>query len=214
MRHGIRQRGGVEMASRSHRTRVLGLTLSVSATVLLWVLPAVAGACSISDSKLNGVKSFSGTASEEYASGTVVWTPPILPGGTSVTYTESMNRQASKMQLADLTQADQSSGTFSNAKMPSGGAVTIDDTYSDTLGGVATQTASGPTIAGGGNGGEGAQIYFDTAAPASSRPPHGTHPDQVALRARRRSGNPPPKGPRRVRRLRIWAGIGPHPQAA
>lgn len=149
------------MASRSHRG--LGVAVALYATVVLWLIPAGAGACSVSESKLNGVKSFSGTASEGYDSGTVVWTPPVLPGGTSVTYTESIDRQASKMQLTDLTQADPSSGTFANAKMPSGGSVTIDDTYSDTLGGVATQTASGSTIAGGG-GDEGAQIYFDTNA--------------------------------------------------
>jgi hypothetical protein len=42
--------------------------------------------------------------------------------------------------------------------------VTINDSYSDTLGGVATQMASGPTITGGGSGGAGAQIFFDTAS--------------------------------------------------
>jgi hypothetical protein len=73
---------------------------------VLWVLPAGAVACSVSESKLNGVKSFSGTASEGYDSGTVVWTPPVLPGGTPVTYTESMDRRASNMKLTDLTQAD------------------------------------------------------------------------------------------------------------
>jgi hypothetical protein len=151
------------MASRSHRARALGVAVAASATVVLWVVPAVAAACSISGRTLNGVKSFSGTASAGYVSGTVVWTPPVFAGGTPVIYTESVDRQASNMHLTDLTQADQS-GTFSNAKMPSGGTVTINDTYSDTLGGKATQTASGPTIAGGGNGGEGAQILFNTSA--------------------------------------------------
>jgi hypothetical protein len=151
------------MASRSYRARALGVAVAASATVVLWVVPAVAGACAVSGKTLNGVKSFSGTASEGYSSGTVVWTPPTQGGGTVVTYTESVDRQASNMHLTDLTQADQS-GTFANAKMPSGGSVTINDTYSDTLGGIATQTASGPTVAGGGNGGEGAQIFFNTSA--------------------------------------------------
>ncbi|MFZ2052150.1 MAG: hypothetical protein WAU69_14615 [Solirubrobacteraceae bacterium] len=140
------------------------MAVAVSAAAVLWVLPAVATACSVSESKLNGVKSFSGTASEGYDSGTVVWTPPVLSGGTQVTYTESMDRQASDMKLTDLTQADPGSGTFANAAMPSGGTITINDTYSDTLGGMATQSTSGPTIAGGGNGGEGAQIYLNTLA--------------------------------------------------
>jgi len=151
------------MASRLHRGRALGVAVGTATTLALWVLPALAQACAVSDSTLNGVKSFSGTASEGYDSGTVVWTPPVLSGGTPVTYTESMDRQAKDMQLTDLTQADPSSGTFANTAMPSGGTVTINDSYSDTLGGVATQMASGSTIAGGGNG-EGVQLSFDTVA--------------------------------------------------
>jgi hypothetical protein len=151
------------MVSRLHRARVLAVAAAGSASVVLWLVPGAAAACSVSSGKLNGVQSFSGTASVGYDSGTVAWTPPVLAGGTQVTYTESMDRQASNMQLTDLTQTDQSGGTFSNSKMPSGGTVTINDTYSDTLGGIATQIASGPTIAGGGGGG-GAQILFNTAA--------------------------------------------------
>jgi hypothetical protein len=151
------------MVSRLHRARVLAVAAVGTASVMLWLVPGAAAACSISSGKLNGVQSFSGTASVSYSSGTVVWTPPVLPGGTQVTYTESIDRQASNIQLTDLTQTDQSGATFSNPKMPSGGTVTIADTYSDTLGGIATQGASGPTIAGGGGGG-GAQIFFNTAA--------------------------------------------------
>ena len=154
--------GGLQMVSRLHRARVLAVAAAGSASVVLWLVPGAAAACSVSSGKLNGVQSFSGTASVGYDSGTVAWTPPVLAGGTQVTYTESMDRQASNMQLTDLTQTDQSGGTFSNSKMPSGGTVTINDTYSDTLGGMATQVGSGPTIAGG--GGEGAQILFNTAA--------------------------------------------------
>jgi hypothetical protein len=152
------------MGSPSHRARVLAVAAAGSASVVLWLVPAAAAACSVSDSKLNGVQSFSGTATEGYNSGTVVWTPPVLSGGTQVSYTESMDRQARNMRLTALTQTDRSSGTFSNSKMPSGGTVTINDTYSDTLGGMATQVGNGPTIAGGGSGGEGAQISFNTAA--------------------------------------------------
>jgi hypothetical protein len=152
------------MVNRSHRARALAFAAAGSACAALWVVPAAAGACSVSNHTLNSVKSFSGTASEGYNSGTVVWTPPVLSGGTPVTYTESMDRQASHMQLSELTQADQSSGTFSNRKAPSGGTVTINDTYSDTLGGMATQTGSGPTITGGGSGSAGAQIFFNTRA--------------------------------------------------
>jgi hypothetical protein len=97
----------------------------------------------------------------------VVWTPPVFSGGTPVSYTESLDRQARNMQLTALTQADQSGGTFSSSKMPSGGTVTINDTYSDTLGGIATQIGSGPTIPGGGGGTSGSTgaIYDMSADP-------------------------------------------------
>jgi hypothetical protein len=143
---------------------VLALAAAGSACVVLWLVPAAAATCSVSASKLNGVQSFNGTASVGYDSGTVVWTPPVFGGGTPVTYTESVDRQASNMKLTALTQPEKSGGDFTNSKMPSGGTVTINDTYSDTLGGIATQVGSGPTIAGGGNGGEGAEISFNTHA--------------------------------------------------
>jgi hypothetical protein len=107
------------MVRRLHRVRALAVAVG-SAGIVLGLVPAAAGACAVTGKVLSGVQSFSGTASEGYDSGTVVWTPPILPGGTPVTYTESMDRQASNMQLTDLKQPDQSSGTFANPAAPSG----------------------------------------------------------------------------------------------
>jgi PASTA domain len=133
------------------RSFVIALATASCAFV---AVPATAGAACTNWNNYVKVKSYSGTASTSYVSGTL--TGP--PAGTDPnTATVSIDRSATNLQLKDLTppsyQAD-----FENLSQPTGGTVTVNDSYSDQTGSE-RMTGSGPTKAGG--DGNGAQIITD-----------------------------------------------------
>jgi hypothetical protein len=119
-------------------------------------LPASAAAFCGNWNNYVKVKSYSGTASTSYVSGML--TGP--PAGTNPNSARvSIDRSATDLQLKDLKppsyQAD-----FENLGAPTGGSVSVNDSYSDETGSV-HMTGSGPTKPGG--DGNGAQIITDAA---------------------------------------------------
>jgi hypothetical protein len=92
---------------------------------------------------------FNGTASASYVSGTLV--DSTTDPGTTVTM--SIDHSASNLTLPDLT-ANGSlypgvagpTDAFDNEGGPTGGSVTVHDTYSDNFGDTSSQTGSGPTL--------------------------------------------------------------------
>ncbi len=98
------------------------------------------------------VKSYGGTASTSYVTGTLVGPPPPGLGADSATL--SIDRSASNLKIADLRSRAIEGATFGSSSQPTGGSISINDSYHDPSTDDNThQTASGPTRAGGdGNG--------------------------------------------------------------
>jgi PASTA domain len=125
--------------------------LSVCALAAITESPAAAATgCTSSISALeNKVDYFSGTANASFVSGTMTSTVD-----SPLVVTMSIDHSASDLSLGKLN----SDGTlypgvkgqqdaFSNENGPTGGTVTVDDTYNDNQGGGPdTQTGSGPTF--------------------------------------------------------------------
>jgi hypothetical protein len=122
-------------------------------------LPTSAGAFCSNYNNFLKVKSYSGTASTSYVSGTLKGPPAGTMPDTS---TISIDRSASNLQIAELKPGGGSGGDFGSFSQPTGGSVTVNDNYTDAGGngippGSVHMTGSGPTKAGG--DGNGAQIF-------------------------------------------------------
>ncbi len=120
-------------------------TVLAGAAFVFAAVPATASATCSNLSRLNKVKSYSGTVSMSYVSGALTGPPP--PANPPDTASISIDRTASNLQISDLK-----GPSFSSLSQPTGGAVSVDDHYSDQTGSV-HMTGSAPTKAGGdGNG--------------------------------------------------------------
>jgi hypothetical protein len=135
----------------------------LSAVVLLVpvafsIQPAAAAASCNQLTGLNAVKSYSGTAGTSYVSGTLVGPPPPALGADEATI--SVDRRATNLQISDLRPGAVQGADFGSSTQPTGGSVTVNDSYVDpTTQDDTQQTASGPTKAGG--DGNGVQILTD-----------------------------------------------------
>jgi hypothetical protein len=116
-------------------------TVLVGAAFAFTAVPATASATCSNLNRLNKVKSYSGTVSTSYVSGTLTGPPP--PASMPDTATISIDRSASNLQISDLK-----GPSFSSSSQPTGGSVTVNDHYADQTGSV-QMTGSGPTKAGG-----------------------------------------------------------------
>lgn len=116
------------------------------------IQPAAAAASCHQLAGLNAVKSYSGTASTSYVSGTLVGPPPPALGADGATL--SVDRSATNLQISDLRHGAVQGADFGSSTQPTGGSVTVNDSYADpTTEDNTQQTASGPTKSGGdGNG--------------------------------------------------------------
>jgi hypothetical protein len=112
----------------------------VGAALAFAAVPATAGATCSNFNRLNKVKSYSGTVSTSYVTGTLAGPPA---GSMPDTATISIDRIASNLQISELK-----GPSFSSVSQPTGGSVTVNDNYTDDTGSV-HMTGSGPTKAGG-----------------------------------------------------------------
>lgn len=126
------------------------IRIALAAACALGAFPATAGATCANFNKLLKVKSYGGTASTSYVSGTLVGPPPPGLGADSATL--SIDRSAANLKIADLRSRAIEGATFGSSSQPTGGSVSVNDSYHDPTTNT-HQTASGPTTAGGdGNG--------------------------------------------------------------
>ena len=130
----------------------------VGAAFAFAAVPGSAGAACSNFNRLNAVKSYSGTMSTSYVSGTLTGPPA---GTRPDTDTVSIDRSASNLKIVDLK-----GPTFDSLSQPTGGSVTVNDNYTDSGGNgippsTVQMTGSGPTKAGG--DGNGASITSDPA---------------------------------------------------
>jgi hypothetical protein len=116
-------------------------TLLVGAAFMSAAVPATASATCSNFNRVNKVKSYSGTVSTSYVTGTLTGPPP--PATMPDTATISIDRSASNLQISDLK-----GPSFSSVSQPTGGSVTVSDNYTDQTGSV-HMTGSGATKAGG-----------------------------------------------------------------
>jgi PASTA domain len=116
-------------------------TVLAGAVFAFAAVPATASATCSNLNRLNKVKSYSGTVSTSYVTGTLTGPPP--PATMPNTATISIDRSASNLQISDLK-----GPSFSSSSQPTGGSVSVNDNYTDQTGSV-HMTGSGPTVAGG-----------------------------------------------------------------
>ncbi len=129
-------------------TRVFAAACACIACAFAAVPAAASADCTSQITSLeNNVLAFNGTASASYVSGTLQSEvdPPLV-------VTMSVDHSASSLTLPDLTPTDTlepgASGpedAFANEQGPTGGSVSVNDTFSETEGGSSSQTGSGPT---------------------------------------------------------------------
>ena len=118
--------------------------------------PGAANAACTQLSSIAKVKSYSGTASMSYVSGSVTGPPTGLAANSATT---SIDHSASNLQIAELKRgAVEGAEDFGSLSAPTGGSVTVNDSFHDKTGS-SQQTGSGPTRPGG--NGNGVQIAFD-----------------------------------------------------
>jgi hypothetical protein len=131
------------------------VVVALAAAACVLGVPATASAACSRLSNAQKVKSYSGTASTSYVSGSVTGPPTGMAANSATT---SIDHSASNLQVADLKPGAIEGADFASLSAPTGGSVSVNDTYHDSTGS-SHQTGSGPTNAGG--NGNGVQIAFD-----------------------------------------------------
>jgi PASTA domain len=132
------------------RTWVVALVCAAA-----WTVPAAARAACAADRQMLKVSSYSGTASVSWVSG------QMTGQVNGASFTLSIDRSAQRLQISGLRQGAIAGATFGNLLAPTGGTVTVDDSFL-TGASSSTATASGATVAGG--DGDGVQVLTNPAA--------------------------------------------------
>ncbi len=145
-----RMTSAIQVVPARGRAFVVAALLAAACSSTGLALPSLAAAKCHQVTALAGVSSYSGTASASYVSG--AQTSPPSPSGFQET--TSLSHTATGLKLSNLKRK---ASDFSAEGQPTGGNVGIDDSYSDTLGGMSHQSASGPTA----RPANGAQILID-----------------------------------------------------
>jgi PASTA domain-containing protein len=141
-----------EGASAGDRRLVV---LALAAAVCGLGVPATASAACSQLRSIAKVKSYGGAASTSYVSGTATGPPA---GNAPNSATASIDHSASNLQIAGLKPGEVQGADFASLSTPTGGSVSVNDTFHDNSGS-SHQSGSGPTKSGG--DGNGVQITFD-----------------------------------------------------
>jgi PASTA domain len=148
----------MECAMGAIRGRKAVVVALAAAACSLAATPATAGAFCSNVNNLDKAKSYSGTASASYVSGTLTGPPA---GNNPNSATISIDRSASNLQIADLKPGVVTGADFASLSQPTGGSLTVNDTWADPQGSV-HMTGSGPTKPGG--DGNGVQILANASS--------------------------------------------------
>jgi hypothetical protein len=130
---------GVRAVPTRGRTFIVAaLVATACSSIALAPDPASAAAGCHQLTALSGVASYGGTASASYVSGALT----SAAAGSDFQETTSLSHTATGLKISGVKR---SGPDFSAEGQPTGGNVQINDNYSDTLGGLSHQSASGPT---------------------------------------------------------------------
>jgi PASTA domain len=151
----LRIAGAARVVSGGRRSAVFAVgVMAVSAFAAFSVVPSPAAASCSHLANLDGITSYGGTASMSYVTG-----PVVYGAGTPAQFTISLDRRATNLQIAGL-KGGVDNGGWQSMSQPTGGTISINDTYNAVDGGMSHQTANGPTVAGG--NGNGVQLQIDS----------------------------------------------------